>query len=436
MSSIFSRDLLLQQVGVAADMTPAEWEADIRLAKSVKIDGFALNIAAGDTNNINIIDKAFAAANIVRDFTLFFSFDYIGHPPGVPPGWHKEDVINLIKKYSKTKGYPYTQYREKPLVSTFEGKNNTGDWPEIKNQTGCFFVPDWSSLSYDDFKRYLDTVDGAFSWNAWPDGATDMNTSADLSWKAAIGGKAYMMPVSPWFYTNLPDKNWLWRGDDMWNHRWEQIIEFQPDLVEILTWNDYGESHYVGPIHPAGIRGGDNYPGGAWYVNGMHHTGWLAMLPYYIDAYKAGHWSSLAGKPEKISFWYKVNPGNCGSDGKTTGNDPKRGQTALSPGTVSQDKVFLDVLVSSSNATSVIVVKIGSSDATTMKTTKVGINHFSVPLNNRTGAVVFQIKRNDQVMVSVTGPEITNNVWTFPDFASLLRLQRLTPRSSSAGSGW
>lgn len=33
-----------------------------------------------------------------------------------------------------------------------------------------------------------------------------------------------MMPVSPWFFTNLPgyDKNWLWRGDSVWYDRWVQ----------------------------------------------------------------------------------------------------------------------------------------------------------------------------------------------------------------------
>lgn len=40
-----------------------------------------------------------------------------------------------------------------------------------------------------------------------------MNTYSDASYMqflAQAGKKTYMMPVSPWFYTNLPgfDKNW------------------------------------------------------------------------------------------------------------------------------------------------------------------------------------------------------------------------------------
>lgn len=58
------------------------------------------------------------------------------------------------------------------------------------------------------------------------------------------------MPVSPWFYANLPgyDKNWLWSSDDLWFDRWQEVWSFQPEWVEILTWNDFGESHYIGPL--------------------------------------------------------------------------------------------------------------------------------------------------------------------------------------------
>lgn len=74
-----------------------------------------------------------------------------------------------------------------------------------------------------------------------------MNTYVDASYADFLGKTMpYMMPVSPWFYTNLPEwhKNWLWRGDDLWYDRWEEVLFWQPNLVEIISWNDYGESHY------------------------------------------------------------------------------------------------------------------------------------------------------------------------------------------------
>lgn len=73
------------------------------------------------------------------------------------------------------------------------------------------------------------------SWDAWPVGATDKTKDSDNAWVSAVGNKAYMMPVSPWFYTNLPEynKNWLWRGDDLWHIRWQQVLDIQPNFVEV-----------------------------------------------------------------------------------------------------------------------------------------------------------------------------------------------------------
>jgi hypothetical protein len=59
-----------------------------------------------------------------------------------------------------------------------------------------------------------------------------------------------MMPISLWFFTNLPGfhKNWLWRGGSLWYDRWVQANYLQPEFINIISWNDYGESHYIGPL--------------------------------------------------------------------------------------------------------------------------------------------------------------------------------------------
>ena len=43
-------------------------------------------------------------------------------------------------------------------------------------------------------------------------------------------------------------KNWIFPSDQLWFDRWNQILQLGPRFVEIVTWNDYGESHYVGPL--------------------------------------------------------------------------------------------------------------------------------------------------------------------------------------------
>lgn len=149
---------------------------------------------------------AFVAAE-TKGFQLFLSFDYAGNG-----AWPATKVVGYILLYSGSSAYYH--YGGGPFVSTFEGPDNADDWKQIKATTGCFFVPDWSSLGAKPALQQADGVaDGLFNWAAWPWGPQDMDTYIDASYTEYLNGKPYMMPVSPWFYTNLPgyDKNWLWR---------------------------------------------------------------------------------------------------------------------------------------------------------------------------------------------------------------------------------
>ena len=74
---------------------------------------------------------------------------------------------------------------------------------------------------------------GVVSWDMWPNGATNMSDAADTAWQSAIGNKTYMMGVSPWFLHSATSAvTWVWRGDDLWADRWEQVMEVNPDFVE------------------------------------------------------------------------------------------------------------------------------------------------------------------------------------------------------------
>lgn len=59
--------------------------------------------------------------------------------------------------------------------------------------------------------------------------------------------------------------------------------ELVPEYVEIVTWNDYGESHYVTPLSSPHTD-----DGGSKWVNDMPHDGWLDMAKPFISAYKNG----------------------------------------------------------------------------------------------------------------------------------------------------
>ncbi|OJD19207.1 hypothetical protein AJ78_00820 [Emergomyces pasteurianus Ep9510] len=403
-------------VGDAAAMTRDQWETDIKLAKDAHIDGFALNIAPQDSYTNYVLLRAYEAATAVGDFTLFLSFDYLSGGP-----WPADRVIRLINAF---KGNPAQfKYENKPVVSTFEGVNNVNDWYGIKNATGCFFIPSWTSLGPNGLQGVMGVIDGAFSWDAWPEGAHSKSIDSDVAYMSVLGNKPYMMPVSPWFYANLPqwNKNWLWRGDDLWYERWQQVIKLQPQFVEIISWNDYGESHYIGPIYPPGIPSGAER-----YVVGCPHDAWRVLLPAYIDAYKSnrgirigkdasqtthgsnhlpvGVISGVQNLIDVITYWYRLNHSTPGDTGGTTGNNPQQGQAALSPGLVSQDKIFTSIFVTEPSE---ILVQIGDNPPTRLLAYFAGINHYSVPFENYTGPVKITVLRNGAVVVSTTGPPIT-----------------------------
>ncbi|KAJ5767255.1 uncharacterized protein N7511_004871 [Penicillium nucicola] len=387
--------------------TVGDWENEMALAHEAKIDAFALNMAAGETTNGGSVGNAFLAAENYG-FQLFFSFDYAGNGP-----WAESDVISMITTYASE--LVYFHRNGQPLVSTFEGPGNAADWINIKKQTGCFFIPDWSSVGAQAAAGLANGVaDGLFNWAAWPTGNTDMNTYVDASYIDFLEGKPYMMPISPWFFTNMPgfDKNWVWRGDDLWFDRWEQAMYLAPEFIEIISWNDFGESHYIGPIPSSDSSLADSIytafdTGQAPYnyVENMPHDGWRAFLPWLIDTYK-NNVSNI--EQEGVQTWYRLNIiGGCSDDGGTTGNTVSQLQLEYYPYQVLQNKVFFSALLISAADVS---VSIGGNNLggqwDSIPSDGAGIYHGSVTFASEEGPVVVKVTRGGAEVASVTGQSI------------------------------
>lgn len=170
------------------------------LAHSACIDGFALNIGPSDPYTLPQLRHAFTAASQLsqqgRTFTLFPSFDM------ACGSWSVEQVVELINEFQSSPVHYMVDGL--PFVSTFEGPGWAENWEAVRRATGgIYLVPDWSSLGPEGVGRKLGTIDGAFSWAAWPRAGEERITSVeDGLYRKALGGKAYMMGVSPWFYTS------------------------------------------------------------------------------------------------------------------------------------------------------------------------------------------------------------------------------------------
>ena len=379
------------------------WSISISPAQTAKLDGFAVNIASGE--NLAQLDNFFTAASRYN-LKLFFSFDYAGNGP-----WDKEAVIALINKYKNHAAY-FKHGGSKPLASTFEGPDQAGDWGEIKARTGCHFMPDWSSLgamkAWDKQDgRGARAADGLFNWAAWPEGNRPIDTYVDASYLHFMGGEdngsnqKYMMPISPWFYTNLPQykKNWMWKSEDAWYTRWVQILRLQPEYVQIISWNDFGESHYIGPTFGSEVV--MEHPDTPYdYTKRMEHTGWLKTLPFWIDMYKTG---TATVNKEEVVAWYTRNTGFECDLANTTINTATHLQLEYSPQYLG-NFIFYDAILGSDAQVEVIIGGETSYEKfSSIPHGGVGIYHGKAYIGLRTGDVVVRITRKGSEVMRMTG---------------------------------
>jgi glucan endo-1,3-alpha-glucosidase len=139
-------------VGIVSTYKQVDWEADMRLAKSKEITGFALNIGV-DPYNEEQLDLAYAAADVVG-FDLFISFDF---------NWYKtSDVSGVVSVFKRYASHPrQLKVDGKPFVSTFIGDGF--DWSAVEKEMGMEI---YSVPFYQPSKQVVDTpsVSGLFSW--------------------------------------------------------------------------------------------------------------------------------------------------------------------------------------------------------------------------------------------------------------------------------
>jgi glucan endo-1,3-alpha-glucosidase len=136
----------------------------------------------------------------------------------------------------------------------------------------------------------LNIVRRAMNWNSWPfntQGDIIVPTADDqtLLTAAHAVGKTFLMGVSPLQFKHIDSgDNWYRRGEQNLEYRFGQVLSMQPDYIELQTWNDAGESHYMGNSWPEPIVG-TPIPG---YSSAYDHTGYWQILPSFIKAFKAG----------------------------------------------------------------------------------------------------------------------------------------------------
>jgi len=373
----------------AFSYTQPDWAADIAVAQAIGIDGFALNTAV-DNYEVSKYPDAFAAAE-AANFQLFISFD-------MTYDWVQNDMVSLVQTYANSSSY--YKWNGKPLVSTFDGDADAEDfWAGFKSALSNAGITISLAPAFIDFRDPSDaiqmfgdfpSIDGFFNWWSWPDDvAADLTTATDLAYKAGISAAGrtgpYIMAVSPWQFKELGGENdWVEQSDELWKYRWEQAIsDVKPDIVEIVTWNDYGESHYISDINPK-VNLGDLAPN---YVNGFDHGAWRIMAQYYISWYKTGTAPNIT--KDQVVYWYRAFPKaiTC-----SEGDLPRNSDFPA-------DAVFAYSMLSSP---ATVVLTVGDNSMSFDVSAGVAIG--SVPFSTEDGQLpVISIMRNGATVKSGTG---------------------------------
>ncbi|KAJ7087975.1 putative alpha-1,3-glucanase/mutanase [Mycena belliarum] len=393
-------------IGVVSDRTSAtDFDADMRRAKALGIDAFALNIGV-DPYTDKQLGFAYqsAAANGMK---VFISFDF---------NWYNTTQGTMVgEKIAQYAGLPAQLFVDgKAFASSFAGDNV--DVAALRAAAGrpVYFAPNFHPGQGD-----FGVLDGALNWMGWqsdgqnkaPRGGVNISVSeGDRSYLSKLGDKGYVAPVSAWFSTHFgPEvpysKNWVFPGGLLWYIRWREILDLQPNFVELVTWNDYGESHYIGPL--SSMHTDD---GGSKWVNDMPHLGWQDMAKPFIAAYKAGSASVDSFiTSDQLVYWYRVAPKDLNCDETDTTLQPANNASGnyFQGRPNGYESMSDDIsVVTLLTAPGTVVVNSGATAYTF--DAPAGASAFAVPFN--TGAQSFSLSRNGAQVMNATSLRLIENV--------------------------
>ncbi|KAJ5454978.1 Glycoside hydrolasefamily 71 [Penicillium desertorum] len=302
-------------VGIVSNRQSAsDYDGDMKRARYAGIDAFALNIGTDPYTDTQLGFAYESAAN--NDMKVFISFDF---------NWWQTSQGSAV-------GAKIAQYANLPAQLKVDGKvfvsSFAGDGVDIAAlrsaaDSDIYFAPNFHPGRGD-----FSNIQAALGWIAWENYGSKGSPTAskqlaiadsDDAYKTALNGKPYIASVSPWFSTHFGGevsytKNWVFPSGLLWYNRWKEILATSPRFVELLTWNDYGESHYIGPLSSPHTD-----DGASKWVMDMPHNGWLDMAKPFIAAYKAG--SKLPIRfldEEKLVYWYRTTPKNVNCDATDT----------------------------------------------------------------------------------------------------------------------
>ncbi|KAJ3503350.1 hypothetical protein NM208_g16531 [Fusarium decemcellulare] len=304
---------------MVGDSTTQHRQQDIKDAKAIGIDGFSLNIGKPDRDFVRSTMNDMFDFAAGQDFGLHISMDLwaAGDKPdrkGVP------DYKSLFVDFFGHAAYEMGA-NGFPMVTTFsDGGTNNKTWEDWRDQFAekVFLIPNLDGIpgywewNLGWWEHWGGVVDGLFTWeSAWPirngkGGAYPGDIEPDM---ALIEGcqkykRKYMIGLSSLQYKDAYNTNIYRAGDLNLPTRMQNILAHRDGIyyVNIMTWNDGPESHYIGNIWEE--QNDDPEP--QHYMT-VPHKGWQRIIGSFIAAFKGdGVMKPLGSDTVTGAYWYKT----------------------------------------------------------------------------------------------------------------------------------
>lgn len=306
----------------------------------------------------------FKNADDIGGFNLFFSFDHAAGGLNGDPNRYADYYLKYNKRtsYFKLKA---SDGKDKPVVSTFGGENVPDtQWASFKQKVGdVLIIPGfYQSTPSTSIFTIRPSLDGIFNWNSWQPttaGKTAVSSTDDKTYLTAAHNtdRLFMMGISPIQFKALDtNNNWYRRGEDNLEIRLAQALDLQPDIIQLQSWNDAGEGHYMGNIWPEPLNQRTKE-----LTNDYDHKGYWQILPAFIEAWKRGDKGTANMYPKTGSriqgvFWHHTLTVAATCDADTF---VKKSPNIV---TAAEDAVSGIVLVPKDKGSYVAVVNVGTSE--------------------------------------------------------------------------
>ena len=391
----------------------ATLQNDVRAALELGLDGFAIDAFSGNQAK-GLMSAFIVAADSIgaTTFKFFLSAD-------MSLNFSAAEIIDVMQQFGANPHY--LKINNHPLLSTYGGGSLGNVWWQDKvlsplkekGMTVTFIPyfdrpnPNADDPSYENWGKVLQnfpSVDGLFNFlvpGSTPFSSNDerighhwwSTIEADEALSRAVhdSGKLYMATYMPYYWAVChPARQYMehqgGRGMDNW---WSSIIRNQkPDIVQIVTWNDYSESTFIQPTRIPATK----FPG----IGSQPHLGYYELLKYYISWFHAGTPPRIV--KDGFFVFYRLHPKDAHA-----GNDASACSLGPIPSHQRWGKIEDAVYVTSVlTASSDLVVRFGGTQR--MYPLTAGKHELEVPFG--IGTPTFELWRGGKLLAKLKGPPV------------------------------